>query len=226
MIRQRPVSSKNGGVAVADADTLRREGFGRLGYALPADARRRLRAEAAELEAVAARVETHAYELRADGQEFRSPVSFGISETGAELRRLHESSDLCTLASTLAGTEMEPTKAGYLYYGAGDRIGLHSDLPACELVLLAAFDSVAPPLVVHPELRTLTPEQLVELAASTDGAPPGGISVTLDDAALVGLIGGGLPHQTRPVARGSEAVVATLCYAGDVATRGSRPSRA
>jgi hypothetical protein len=202
------------GLRVNDAAILRRDGFGRLGYSLPADALVRLRAEAAELKGAAERVETDAYELHADGQDFRSPVSFGISEPGAELRGLHESSELRTLANELAGTEMEPSKVGYLYYGAGDRIGLHTDLPACELVLLAAFDSVAPPLVVHPELRTLTPEQLAELAEKTDGAPPGGIAVTLDDAALVGLIGGGLPHQTRPVAPGSEAVVATLCYVG------------
>lgn len=199
---------------MTDADTLRRDGFGRLRYSLPADVRVRLRAEAAELEAAASRVETHAYELRADGQEFRSPVSFGISEHGTELQRFHESSELRRLAGELAGTEMEPTKAGYLYYGAGDRIGLHTDLPACELVLLAAIDAVAPPLVVHPELRALTPEQLVQLAEETGGAPPGGVAVPLDDAFLVGLIGGGLPHQTRPVGRGSEAVVATLCYAG------------
>jgi hypothetical protein len=202
---------------VIDGAALRRDGFGRLGYSLPADALARLRAEAAELKPTAERVETDAYELHADGQEFRSPVSFGISSPGEELRRLHESSDLRTLASELAGSSMEPSKVGYLYYGAGDRIGLHTDLPACELVLLVAFDAVAPPLVVHPELRSLTPEELAALAESTDGSPPGGISVTLDAAALVGLIGGGLPHQTRAVAPGSEAVVATLCY---VAARG------
>jgi hypothetical protein len=197
-----------------DGAALRRDGFGRLGYSLPADALDRLRAEAAELKPTAERVETDAYELHADGQDFRSPVSFGIASPGRELRRLHESGDLRTLANELAGTSMEPSKVGYLYYGAGDRIGLHTDLPACELVLLAAFDTVAPPLVVHPELRSLTPEELAALAESTDGSPPGGISVTLDDAALVGLIGGGLPHQTRPVSAGSEAVVATLCYMG------------
>lgn len=193
---------------------LRRDGFGRLGYSLPANVRSRLRAEAAELEASAARVVTEAFELHAEGQEFRSPVSFRISESGAELQRLHQSSELRTLANALAQTEMEPTKVGYLYYGAGDRIGLHTDLPACELVLLAAFDAAAPPLVVHPELRTLTPDRLSELAERSDGAPPGGITVPLDEGALVGLIGGGLPHQTRPVAHGSEAVVVTLCYAG------------
>jgi hypothetical protein len=197
---------------VIDGAGLRRDGFGRLGYSIPADALARLRAEAVELKPTAERVETDAYELGADGQDFRSPVSFGIASPGEELRRVHESSELRALASELAGSAMEPTKVGYLYYGAGDRIGLHTDLPACELVLLAAFDAAAPPLVVHPELRSLPPEELAALAESTDGSPPGGISVTLDDAALVGLIGGGLPHQTRPVAPGSEAVVATLCY--------------
>jgi hypothetical protein len=198
---------------VIDGTALRRDGFGRLGYSLPADALARLRAEAVELKPTAARVVTDAYELHADGQDFRSPVRFGFSDPGEELRGLHESSDLRTLARELSGTSMEPSKVGYLYYSAGDRIGLHTDLPACELVLLAAFDAAAPPLVVHPELRSLTPEELAELAASTGGAPPGGISVTLDDAGLVGLLGGGLPHQTRPVAPGAEAVVATLCYA-------------
>jgi hypothetical protein len=57
--------------------------------------------------------------------------------------------------------------------------------PACELVLPAAVDAVAPPIVVHPELRTLASEQLVELAEKTDGAPPGGITVPVDDAVLV-----------------------------------------
>ena len=196
-----------------DGTALRRDGFGRLGYSLPADALARLCAEAAELKPTAERVETDAYEVHADGQDFRSPVRFGFSKPGEELRGLHERSDLRTLACELSGTSMEPTKVGYLYYSAGDRIGLHTDLPACELVLLAAFDAVAPPLVVHPELRSLTPEVLAEFAEGTDGAPPGGISVKLDDAALVGLIGGGLPHQTRPVAPGLEAVVASLCYA-------------
>lgn len=202
----------SGGISLTDGAALRREGFGRLGYSLPADALARLRAEAAELKPTAERVETDAYELHADGQDFRSPVSFGISSPGAELRLLHESSDLRELANDLAGRSMEPSKVGYLYYSDGDRVGLHTDVPACELVLLAAFDAAAPPLVVHPELRSLSPEELAALAESTDGSPSGGISVPLDDSALVGLIGGGLPHQTRPVARGSEAVVATLCY--------------
>jgi hypothetical protein len=197
---------------VTDASILWRDGYGRLEAAIPADTLARLRSEARELQETAGRVETEAYELHADGQDFRSPVRFGVSSPGEELTRLHESDELRALADELAGVKMEPSKVNYLYYGAGDRIGLHTDLPACELVLLAAIDPTAPPLVVHPELRDRTPEELAELAEAVDGAPSGGVSVPLDASALVGLIGGGLPHQTRPVAPGSEAVVATLCY--------------
>lgn len=196
------------------ASQLRENGFERLAYALPLPVLDDLRGEAARLRPTAAVVETTAYEVRADGQEFRSPVRYHVSEHGGRLRALHEGDELCGLAADLAGTEMRPTKAGYLFYERDDRIGLHTDLPACELVLLAALDPVAPPLVVHPELRSLTPEELAELAVAVDGAPAGGVNVPLDDSAVVGLFGGGLPHQTRPVGAGSEAVVLTLCYAG------------
>lgn len=197
---------------MVDGVTLRRDGYGRLDASIPRETLGRLRAEAARLKESTARVETDAYELHADGQDFRSPVRFGVSGPGDELRTLHESPELRALASELAGVEMVPSKVNYLYYGLGDRIGLHTDLPACELVLLAAFGPIAPPLVVHPELRELAPESLAELAEAADGAPAGGISVPLDESAFVGLFGGGLPHQTRPVESGSEAVVATLCY--------------
>ena len=173
-----------------------------------------LRGEAHAKSAEAKRVTTGAYELHADGQDFRSPVSYRIAHPGERLRRLHEGEAFRQLASELAGLSMEPSKVGYLYYDAGDRIGLHTDLPECQLVLLAAIESTAPPLVVHPELKDLTPEELARLAENTAGAPDGGISIPLDDTSLVALLGGGLPHQTRPVAAGSEAVVATLCYVG------------
>jgi hypothetical protein len=197
---------------MVDDAALRRDGYGRLEASIAPETVARLRAEAAQLKASAGRVETDAYELHADGQDFRSPVRFGVSSPGEELRTLHESPELRALAGKLAGVEMVPSKVNYLYYGLGDRIGLHTDLPACELVLLAAFDQVAPPLIVHPELRELSPEALAKLAEDADGAPAGGISIPLDESGLVGLFGGGLPHQTRPVEPGSEAVVATLCY--------------
>lgn len=196
-----------------EESNLRRDGAGRLNAAIPRSMLPRLRAEAAELRGSAECVETEGYELYAGGQDFRSPVRFHISEYGDALRHLHEHEELCDLANSLAGTRMMPTKAGYLHYEVGDRIGLHTDLPACQLVLLVALGAQAPPLVVHPELRGLAPERLKELAMRTNGTPPGGTDVALDDGSVIGLFGGGLPHQTRPVASASEGVVVTLCYA-------------
>lgn len=197
-----------------DSARVRDSGFGRLPAVVPAATIERLRAEAGQLAAAATLTSTAAYELGAEGQDFRSPVRFRMAGAGDELRGLHESATLRRLASDIADTPMEPTKAGYLYYGVGDRIGLHTDLPACELVLLVALEPDAPPLVVHPELRGVPPERLRTLAERADGAPPGGISVPIDDSSFVVLFGGGLPHQTRPVVSGEEAVVATLCYVG------------
>lgn len=201
------------GFPVRGESELRRDGVGRLSAAIPPSLLPWLRAEAVELRGSAERVETDAYELYAGGQDFRSPVRFHISEHGDALQQLHEHEELRELASALAGTRMLPTKAGYLHYEEGDRIGLHTDLPACQLVLLAALGAQAPPLVVHPELRGLEPQRLKELAVRTQGTPSGGTDIALDDTAVVGLFGGGLPHQTRPVPSGSEGVVVTLCYA-------------
>jgi hypothetical protein len=176
--------------------------------------RDQLKGEAQVKFAEARRVLTDAYELDADGRDFRRPVSYRIAHPGDGLRLLHEGEACPRLASELAAEPMEPSKVGYLYYNPGDRIGLHTDLPECQLVLLAAIESTAPPLVVHPELKHLTPEELTRLAEDADEAPDGRISLPLDDTSLVAMFGGGLPHQTRPVAAGSEAVVATLCHVG------------
>jgi hypothetical protein len=196
------------------AERLRRDGCARLPDVVAPQALEALRAESQNLRASATTVETSAFELHADGQDFRSPVRFHTSVEGDVLRAIHESRHLCALASDVAATPMRPSKAAYLFYETDDHIGLHTDLPACELVLLAALDAGAPPLVIHPDLRSLTPEELADVAIGANGAPPGGVEIPLDDSAVVALFGGGLPHQTRPVGARLGAAVATFCYVG------------
>ena len=196
------------------AAQLQREGFARFPHVLAPRMLETLRTESRDLRAAAAAVETREYELHADGQDFRSPVRFHTSEQGQALRVVHESRDLCELANDIAATHMRPSKAAYLFYETDDHIGLHTDLPACELVLLVALESAAPPLVVHPELRFLAPEELAEVAKRAEGAPSGGVRIPLDASTVVALFGGGLPHQTRPVRAGMRSVVATFCYVG------------
>jgi len=171
--------------------------------------------EAAALRERAERVAKDAFELWADGQEFRSPVSYGIAFDTERLHDLHFGGELRELANGLAGRDMEPTYSGYLYFEDGDFIGLHTDLPACELTFLAPVRPACPPLVVHPELAGMGPERLKELAEAVHGTPTGGTELPIATGGLVALFGGGLPHQTRPVRPGGASVVATLCYAGN-----------
>jgi hypothetical protein len=173
-----------------------------------------LQEESLTLHSRAERIVKDAYELWADGQEFRSPVRYGIAIESNRLRQLHESREFRNFARELAGTPMEPTYSAYLYYDVGDFIGLHTDLPACKLTLLVAVAGPCPPLVAHHELRDLSAQQLKELAEASDGAPDGGTNVPVVQGSVVALFGGGLPHQTRPIPVGGASIVGTLCYAG------------
>jgi hypothetical protein len=173
-----------------------------------------LRVEADGLHPAAERVVKDAYELWADGQEFRSPVRYGFAPETSDLRSLHGSRELRDLASHLADAPVEPTYSGYLFYEDGDFIGLHTDLPACELTLLVAIGDGCPPVVVHPELAGMPAEELKALSETSRGAPQGGLALPIVPGSAVALFGGGLPHQTRPIPQGRASVVATLCYAG------------
>ena len=169
--------------------------------------------EAHELHPRAERIVKEKYELWTDGQEFRSPVSYGIAFDTECLRAVHASQPMLTLASELAGRAMEPTYSGYLYFEDGDFIGLHTDLPACELTFLAPVAADCPPLIVHPELVGQRPEELKELSEAVDGSPTGGTTVPVVPDFLAALFGGGLPHQTRRVTASDTSIMATLCYA-------------
>jgi hypothetical protein len=173
-----------------------------------------LKVEADGLHAAAERVEKDAYELWADGQEFRSPVRYGFAPETSDLKRLHGSRELRELAGELADAVVEPTYSGYLFYEDGDFIGLHTDLPACELTLLVAVEDDCPPLVVHPELAGMGGEELKALSEVSRGAPEGGLALPIVPGSTIALFGGGLPHQTRPIPEGRASIVATLCYAG------------
>src|SRR4051812_33900364 len=133
-----------------------------------------LAAEAATEAAAAEAVELREYQLGVDGQEMRSPMRFATSG-GVALAAIHEHDDLRELISRLAGRPMTPSKSAYLYFEEDDdRIGLHTDLPACELTLVVGIAGDAPPLVTYPELQGTPPAELLQLAQRSDGAPAGG----------------------------------------------------
>lgn len=174
-----------------------------------------LRIEAQEARPHAQLVETTAYELGTNGQRVRSPMRFLASFGGETLQRIHESRALTDVATTIAGCAMQPSETAYLYFRDGDGIGLHTDIPACELTFLVPLGDAAPPLVVHPELRDEDPNEMLALARRSQGAPAGGVVVPLPRNGLLALDGRIAPHQTKPVAGAGDAVLATLCYVAE-----------
>lgn len=195
-------------------DDLDTRGVGEWERALRPETMSLLGGEARRAGSEAELVETTAYELGAGGQKMRSPMRFLAAFGGETLCEIHESDAMAELASRLAGREMRPSETAYLYFRSGDFIGLHTDLPACELTFLVPVGASAPPLVVHPELRATEPADLLELARRSSGTPEGGVAIPLPSEGLLALDGRLAPHQTRPVANGEDAIIATLCYAG------------
>ena len=171
--------------------------------------------EAREARPHAQVVETTEYELGVNGQRVRSPMRFLASFGGAALQTVHESDALTEVASRITGCTMRPSETAYLYFREGDGIGVHTDIPACELTFLVPLGDAAPPLVVHPELRDTDPVDILALAQRSSGAPDGGVAIPLPHQGVLALDGRVAPHQTRPVSGSVDAVLATLCYVGE-----------
>lgn len=162
-------------------------------------------------------VETTEFELGVNGQRVRSPMRFLAAFGGAALQAIHESDALTEVATRIAGCAMRPSETAYLYFREGDGIGVHTDIPACELTFLVPLGDAAPPLVVHPELRDTDPVDILALARRSSGAPGGGVAIPLPARGVLALDGRVAPHQTRPVSGAGDAVLATLCYVGAAA---------
>ena len=106
---------------------------------------------------------------------------------------------------------MRPTRASYLYYEPGDFMGLHTDLPSCALTMLTSLGGDAPPLVVHPELPSLEPSRLEEIAHA-GVLRPGGVPLPVSERGVSMLLGSETPHHRPVVDAEHDVVVVTLCY--------------
>jgi hypothetical protein len=100
-----------------------------------------------------------------------------------------------------------------MYYSNGSFIHVHTDVPECEVTLLASVVGQVPPLVVYPALRHRGAKEMIHLANATDGSPRGGRLVKIPTDGFLAISGRDLPHR-RPEVRIDEpfVVLATLCY--------------
>jgi hypothetical protein len=190
-------------------------GAGRAGSLAGSDLVAELERESAGEFEGAYGLEATAYELGAEGQAVRSPWRFAVADPGPVLRSVHESPEAVELVSELAGVEMGPSKASYLYFrDGGDFIGFHTDVPACEVVLLVGISVESAELVLYPHLEHADPAELLELSRRADAAPDGGRALPVEAGGLTALVGRRVPHQTPKAPRSRRVVQASLCYAG------------
>lgn len=163
------------------------------------------------------RMRSASFYLNEAGRYFASPMRFVSSPPGPFLRYLHHHPQTLRLVNAVAAQKMRPTTASYNYYRGGSYIGLHTELPACQLVLIVAAIGAVPPLLVYPQLRGLTPADLLRRAKATAGAPPGGIPLRIPRRGFAILRGRRTPHRRALVRTGDRTIgVGTLCYRAQV----------
>jgi NAD(P)-dependent dehydrogenase (short-subunit alcohol dehydrogenase family) len=154
------------------------------------------------------------YGLGADGSYFSGPMQFRSSTPGTWLTWVHRHPDLQRLARGLTGNPnlVPEDSLSYMYYSAGSFIHVHTDVPECEITLLASVVGQVPPLVVYPRFRSRSPRELMRLANASSGVLAGGRQVPIPVDGFLAIDGRGLPHRRPEFVADGIVVLATLCY--------------
>jgi NAD(P)-dependent dehydrogenase (short-subunit alcohol dehydrogenase family) len=154
------------------------------------------------------------YGLGLDSSYFSGPMQFRSSNPGTWLTWLHRHSSLQRLARGLTGNPglVPEDSLSYMYYSAGSFIHVHTDVPECEITLLASVVGQVPPLVVYPRFRARSPRELMRLANASSGIPAGGRRVPIPIDGFLAIDGRALPHRRPEVVTDGTVVLATLCY--------------
>jgi hypothetical protein len=147
-----------------------------------------------------------------DDRSISSPRRLRTVSAGPFLRTIHRDARLLDVLEHIAARRLSPTRSSYIYYAPGDYIGLHIDASVCRVTLITSLAGALSPLVVHPSLIDMSPEQLVEISRAHSAMPPGGTRVFVPKAGtFLMLRGSTIPHH-RSAALDS-SMIATLCYA-------------
>ncbi|HVS07144.1 MAG TPA: hypothetical protein VHK65_13410 [Candidatus Dormibacteraeota bacterium] len=206
---------KTGATLLAPAirEQLARYGYYSLTNVLTDEVARHITNEAQRQQASATRTVSTWFGISREGKYFASPMRFRSSRPGRYLNYLHRHPQTLRLVQAIAGQPMRPSQASFMYYRDGSRVGLHTEVPGCQLVLLVSVIGSVPPLLVYPQMRGMTLEQLVARAKATGGAPPGGVPLRIPRRGFAILRGRKTPHR-RPVVhtQGETIGLATLCY--------------
>jgi hypothetical protein len=135
---------------------------------------------------------------------------------GPVLDALYRSAGLLDLLADLTDLPWRPSGSGgtYSYYRVGGHhLGLHRDVEECDLAVIVCIeDRGASPCGPSGRLR-LYPDRIREpLSAIRATREAGAVDVRLREGESLVLLGGWVPHELLPVARGQRRIVAPLCF--------------
>lgn len=140
--------------------------------------------------------------------------AYWTSAGGPVQDALYHSPRVIELLSAQVGLPVAPTGArgSFSYYRPGCFLGLHRDVETCDLAVITCLyhgpggPSGGGGLAVYP---SRTAEPLPVIRGSLDA---GMTELRLEPGQTLLLLGGIVPHQVLPVARGKVRVVSVLCY--------------
>ena len=193
-----------------EALSLRAAGYVLLAGTLDSSLTAAVLDEATTVSTTARRVVGDYYRINGD-RSLSSPRRLRAAAAGAVLDSVHRDTRRVAQLSSILGEPAVPTRSSYIYYDPGDYIGLHKDAASCRVTLITSLAGPLGPLVIHPPLTTLPPEELLRVSQAHSGMPPGGVRVIVPAGGrFLMLLGSKIPHH-RPATLDACAI-ATLCY--------------
>lgn len=140
-----------------------------------------------------------------------SPSSAVGVRGGKMLDALVEDPELKDLISSLADRPLIPVIKGYKFYREGDFLGIHTDLPQCDITITFSLSEALGPVFYYPQGFKRTRQELEALFADGPLVPESEHLMPLEMYAINIFSGKDLPH-ARPPHTGPESGIATVCY--------------
>jgi hypothetical protein len=209
-MRHRSSHLRNALVDMDASGSLARNGYCLLPDAVAPGDVAAVAVEACALAMSARRVVGDYYCVNDDGS-ISSPRRLGTVAAGPLLQTIHRDARLLELLEHITARRLSPSRSSYIYYAPGDYIGLHKDASVCRITLITSITGALDPLVVHPSLIDVPPEQLVEISRTHAAMPPGGTRVAVPKAGIFLMLRGStIPHHRSAAL--DTCTIATLCY--------------
>jgi hypothetical protein len=143
-----------------------------------------------------------------------APSRPGIRPTllasGDVLSALHD--QLVGVARSLTGQALVPSFAFYYFYETNDEVRLHYDTDQCDLTMITEVLGELGPLHMHPELRTLSIDELFTLEDDPAWDRESGLPIHHPRSGVTAFRGRRMPHHRPGREIGGLGAVAALHY--------------